>query len=387
MRYLAKLSVVAAAICMGVVQASAQTKEPIKIGLVAPFSGDYAIYGEGYDRGIAVWKEQFGDVTIDGRKIELVKVDERCDVNTGLAAYRREASAFVAVFGPACSGVVRAVAPLADAAKRPMLFLGHGMALTENRPVGGYLFRMTQPDSKILDIFAESMLKRWKNEGKKKIAVLHDTTVAYGSSGDIVKAKAQPMGMEVVADEKFDLGTKDFTGQLLKVRQSGAEAAIVVTYAADEARLLNQMSELKINIPIAGGGDTPYLASIEKGHTQASSGALEGVYFYSDYVQGDTPSQIKEFDKRFNEKFNLPVLDINYEGWLAMNLIVKALQAPGATAGGEALRDALQNIKYDLGGRVISFLPNGDQTILLTYIGQIVNGQPKLVELIQTPRN
>lgn len=43
-------------------------------------------------------------------------------------------------------------------------------------------------------------------------------------------------------------------------------------------------------------------------------------------------------------------------------------------------------MKLDLGGRDITFLDNGDQKTLLTYIGQIKEGNPTLVKLVQSPR-
>jgi branched-chain amino acid transport system substrate-binding protein len=368
--------------------ASAQNTDPIRIALIAPFSGDYSIYGEGYELGIELWKEMYGDIEVNGRKVEIVKVDERCDVNTGLSAYRRESANFIANIGPSCSGVVKAVIPLAEAGKKPMLYLGHGAGLTDGREPDGYRFRLTQPDAPLLDRFAEVMLQKWFDEGKKKAAILHDTTVTYGGSGAIAAEAAKKVGIELVATETFDLGTKDFTGQLLKVRESGAEAVMIITYAADQARLLQQMADLQMKLPVSGAADTPYLVSVETSHgTGDHSTALEGVYYYSDYVQGDSPTKLQEFNKRFVEKHKMAVLDIHYEGWLAMGILSEALKAPGATEGGEALRDAIQNVKFDLGGRTISFGPNGDQTDRVLFLGQIVNGEPTLVDVTVWPAN
>src|ERR1700744_6288565 len=64
-------------------------KGPITVGLVAPFSGDYATYGEGYLRGIAAWEKQNGQPTVDGRKVVIKNVDDQCDVGTAVAAFRR----------------------------------------------------------------------------------------------------------------------------------------------------------------------------------------------------------------------------------------------------------------------------------------------------------
>ena len=85
--------------------------------------------------------------------------------------------------------------------------------------------------------------------------------------------------------------------------------------------------------------------------------------------------------------FDMPPLDINYEGWLAMSILAEAIKSKEAQQGGEGLRAALQNTKIDFGTRTVTFLDNGDQATLLTYIGQINDSKPDLVDLVKRPRS
>lgn len=356
------------------------------IGVIAPFSGDYATYGEGYGRGITIWKEMYGDLKAGDKTVEIKQIDDMCDVNTGLAAYRREASNLLAAIGPACSGVVRAVTPLAATDKVPLLFLGHGAGLTMTGVKDGYTFRMTQPDDLIQKIFAKFILDKWKAEGKTKIAAIHDTSDAYSNTGNLIKEAVEGAGMEFVADEKFDLGNKDFTAQLLNIKKSGAEAAIIATYEADEGRLLQQLADLNLDLTVAGSGDTPYLALVDTDMVGGNTKSLEDVYYYSDFVPGEQATEVAKFNAAYTKKYGKVPLDIDYEGWLAMSILNTALKTPGASEGGDKLRQALQLAKVDLGGREVSFIENGDQSTLLTYIGQIKNGVPTLVDLVQLPR-
>lgn len=366
--------------------APAALAESTTVGVFAPFSGDYATYGEGYDRGITIWKEMYGDLKAGDKTVEIKKIDDGCDVNTGLAAYRRESANLLAAIGPACSGVVRAVSPLAATDKVPLLFLGHGAGLTMTGAKDGYSFRLTQPDDFIQKIFSKFILDKWKSEGKTKIAAIHDTSDAYSNTGALLKQAVTDAGMEFVADEKFDLGNKDFTAQLLSIKKSGAQAAIIATYEADEGRLLQQLADLNLDLTVAGSGDTPYLALVDKAMVGGDAGSLEGVYYYSDFVPGEQATEVAKFNEAYQKKYGIVPLDIDYEGWLAMSILNTALKAPGATEGGEKLRQAIQSAKVDLGGREVSFIENGDQTTLLTYVGQIKDGKPSLVNLVQSPR-
>lgn len=356
------------------------------VGVIAPFSGDYATYGEGYDRGIAIWKEMYGDIKAGDKTIVIKKIDDACDLNTGLAAYRREAANLLAAIGPACSGVVRAVSPLAATDKIPLLFLGHGAGLTMAGIDNSYLFRMTQPDDFIQKVFAKFILSKWKSEGKTKIAAIHDTTDAYSGTGVLIKQAVTEAGMEFVADEKFDLGNKDFTAQLLSIKRSGAQAAIIATYEADEGRLLQQLADLNLQLTVGGSGDTPYLALVDKDMVGGNTQSLQDVYYYSDFVPGEPATEVARFNDAYQKKYGMVALDIHYEGWLAMSILNAALKAPGANEGGEKLRQALQSAKVDLGGREVTFIENGDQTTQLTYVGQIKDGSPTLVELDQSQR-
>jgi len=383
MRSIALISAFAA---MAAMTPAAMAAETATVGVFAPFSGDYATYGEGYDRGITIWKEMYGDLKAGDKTVEIKNIDDACDVNTGLAAYRRESGNLLAAIGPGCSGVVRALSPLAATDKLPLLFLGHGAGLTMMGVKDGYAFRMTQPDDFIQKIFAKFILEKWKSEGKTKIATIHDTSDAYANSGELIKQAVTDAGMEFVADEKFDLGNKDFTAQLLSVKKSGAQAAIIATYEADEGRLLQQLADLSLDLTVAGSGDTPYLALVDKDMVGGNQKSLENVYYYSDFVPGEKATEVAKFNDAFQKKYGIVPLDVDYEGWLAMSILNTALKAPGATEGGEKLRAALQSAKVDLGGRDVTFLENGDQSTLLTYIGQIKNGSPTLVDLVQSPR-
>ena len=48
--------------------------DPVKIGLIAPFSGSFADYGKQMEGGIKAWQKLNGDV-VAGRKIEVIMKD------------------------------------------------------------------------------------------------------------------------------------------------------------------------------------------------------------------------------------------------------------------------------------------------------------------------
>ncbi|HEY5676845.1 MAG TPA: ABC transporter substrate-binding protein, partial [Myxococcales bacterium] len=120
-----KLSIAVAACALGAVFAAtpAAADEPLKVGVIAEFSGPFAGYGRQIDNGIKAYMKQHGD-TVAGRKVEIVLKDTTGpspEVAKRLAQdlITRDKVDFIAGFGLTPNAL--AVAPLATEAKRPMI--------------------------------------------------------------------------------------------------------------------------------------------------------------------------------------------------------------------------------------------------------------------------
>ncbi|MGV3635867.1 MAG: ABC transporter substrate-binding protein, partial [Pseudorhodoplanes sp.] len=73
-RMMSVLAVAAAFGMTGPVQAQDANKDPIKIGLIMPYSGQFADTAVQMDNGIKLFVKQHGD-TVAGRKIEFIRKD------------------------------------------------------------------------------------------------------------------------------------------------------------------------------------------------------------------------------------------------------------------------------------------------------------------------
>jgi branched-chain amino acid transport system substrate-binding protein len=358
------------------------SQDPIKVGLLAPFSGDYAIYGDGYQKGIDAWNEAHGAAAVDGRPVEVTQIDDQCDVATGVAAFRREAKGLTAIIGPSCSSIAPPLKPLIEGLKIPMLELGHAASVTQDGK-DGWTFRISQPDSANQEAFGTYLLDKWKKQGITKVGVIHDTSVTDANAAKSWATVAKQSGVDLVAAVAFDPGVTDFTSQLLKLKNAGAQGYILQVFGPDESRLIKQMGDLGIKAPIASAEDTPYSFVVN----EATGPGIEGVSYYSDFAPGN------EFSKEFEQAFAKVApdagepLDIQWEGWLAMDVLMQALEQPGAVDGGEKLRDAIAATRLPMGDATLTFLPNGDQEQVLTYAAHIAKGKPVLDELIVKPRS
>ena len=104
---------------------AALAQEPVRIGVVGPFSGSAADYGKQIQAGMNAWLKQHGD-TVAGRKIEIIVRDTggpNPEVAKRLAQelVARDKVDFLAGFGFTPEAL--AAAPIATEAKVPMVVM------------------------------------------------------------------------------------------------------------------------------------------------------------------------------------------------------------------------------------------------------------------------
>jgi len=73
------------------------------------------------------------------------------------------------------------------------------------------------------------------------------------------------LGMEPVANEQYPKDAKDFTAEILKIKQSGADVVLMyIQNHSDTAVILKQIHSPGLNVPLAGSpslGSSPREAS------------------------------------------------------------------------------------------------------------------------------
>src|SRR5690606_31592179 len=79
---------------------------PIKLGMLAPFSGSESAFGDYMKNGAQLAVDEINaDGGIDGRQVELIVEDDACDATTAVAgANKLVTSGVVASVGGYCSG-------------------------------------------------------------------------------------------------------------------------------------------------------------------------------------------------------------------------------------------------------------------------------------------
>lgn len=213
--------------------------ETFKIGVIGPMTGDYAQYGLGVYHAAQVAAEEINaNGGFNGYNVEILDAgDDQGDPEKAVNAYNDLLDKGMQMLcGTVTSGSCIAVG--AEAAESTFLFTPSGTAL-DCITAGSNEFRMCFTDpaqgTKSAEFIGEHKLAT-------KVAVLYDSMADYNSGvHDAFVATAEENGLEVVADEAYTTDNNtDYSVQLKKIKDSGAELLFLPNYYSDNALILQQ---------------------------------------------------------------------------------------------------------------------------------------------------
>ena len=238
-RVLAVTAAVAMTAAMMPTAVFADEAETPKIGVIGPMTGDYAQYGLGVYHAVQLAAEEVNaSGGFNGYNVEVLAAgDDQGDPEKAVNAYNDLLDKGMQMLcGTVTSGACIAVG--AEAAESTFLFTPSGTAV-DCITSGSNEFRMCFTDPAQGTKSAEFI---GKHKLATKVAVLYDSSADYNSGvNDAFVAAAEDNGLEVVADEAYTADSNtDFSVQLKKIKDSGAELLFLPNYYSDNALILQQ---------------------------------------------------------------------------------------------------------------------------------------------------
>src|SRR5687768_8864256 len=259
-----------------VVASQAAEDGPIKIGHYGSLTGKDAAFGVATRKGILLAIEELNAKNgVLGRKLEYLVEDIQSKQGESSTAVKKLISRdkVVAVIGANASANSLEAAPICQNAKIPM------MAISSTNPkvteIGDYIFRICFIDpfqGAVLAKFAHGSLKA------KRVALLTSTNSPYSVGlSAVLRERFTALGGEVVAEQKFAEGDKDFRAQLTAIRTAKPDVIAATGFYTEAALICIQARSLGLNVPVIGGDGWEAPQLVELGGK-----AVEGTY-YSTY--------------------------------------------------------------------------------------------------------
>jgi len=350
MRRVTWLGLVLLTLCLLGTQATVgftQAKPPITVALVAAMSGGSALSGEAIKRGLSVAIDEINarGGLLSGRTLELVVRDEEGNPSKGVTGARDviEREKAVAVFGGLHSPVGLAMLPVFHELKVPYVGTwAAATAITRNGRSPNFMFRVSANDDIVDHFLAKHVIEKL---GKRKPGVILENTPWGASNQEGLTKWFGRLGAPPVGFEKFNWGDPDMSPQLLRLRQGGADAIVMIANAPEGAQVVKSRAKI--------GWDVSTVShwGISGGRFPELTGALsESVVFVQTYSFFGKQSDVGErviaalkarFAVKGPEDILAPVGTAN--AYDAMHLVALAIEQAGA-ADGSKVRDALENL-------------------------------------------
>jgi branched-chain amino acid transport system substrate-binding protein len=369
---------------------AAATAGPIKIGAIYNLTGAQASLDVPSAKGakLAI-KEINAAGGVLGRPIQLDLYDGKTDASTirKAALQLTESDQVVAMLGFSDSDQTLVAAPIA--AEAGIVFITSG-ATSPKLPeqVPDYLYMACFGDN----VQAAAGAEYTHNTLKAKTAyVLTDKGMEYTLLlGKYFKERFTELGGNVVLEDTFETGDKDFSTQISKLQALGAIPDVVYISSGpdDIGAIIKQFRDAGVEQPIFGGDsyDTPRLVQI------AGKGA-ENTYFTThalmDAALGSDP--VKKFIAAYQAEFDGPPENAFAGlGYDTVRLIADAIQRAGS-ADPKAIREALaltRNLPGVTGAITFqpgSRIPQKGVTVILIKNGEFTLAAEVVPQRVPTP--
>lgn len=241
--FCAALAAASLALALPLTAAAQQGITPgeIAIGAFGPISGPLAYIGIGARAGLELAVSEINaNGGINGRKVRLVFETSGSDPAEFLAAARKLTERDQVFALVIASGSVGAAAA-ADYIRDKGIITYNIIAATPkiHTPLSPNIFHGAAGPAAV---FAQATVEQLKalKPAPKRLAMLVETISYHKSVADGLKPLLQKAGIEVVTQQDFAPGDRDFTGQLLAVRRANPEAVLALGEAPPSAFLMKQ---------------------------------------------------------------------------------------------------------------------------------------------------
>jgi len=356
--------------------------DTIKLALIEPFSGAFALQGETslHHIQMAVDAINAAGGVLGGRKIELRAFDNKGSAQEALIALKQATDQDIR-FVMQGVGVHVAHALLEAIAKhnerspeQPVLYLNYSApdpALT-NEKCNFWHFRFDSHTDMKLDVLTTALAR----SANTRRVYLINQDYAYGQRisrvGKEMLAKKRP-DVEIVGDELHPLGKiKDFAPYVAKIKASGADTVLTGNWGNDLSLLIRAGGEAGLQVTYY----TLYanLNGMARAIDPAGKDRVKNV---ANWYVNVSDSRLEAFYLAYKRKYN--------EDWLfppskfAIDMFAHAVSAAGSADPLKVAR-MLEGMRFDAGTGEIWMRPDDHQIIQPLYVATLTRADGREVK-------
>jgi branched-chain amino acid transport system substrate-binding protein len=336
----------------------AQKENVIKLGLIAPLTGDVKTFGESTKNGFMIAVDEANAKGgINGKQIKVVISDDKNDpteaANAGSKLINQD-------------GVRLIIGSVSSKCSIPLSELCETMGAVMITPTS------TNPKVTIRDdgtrkamVFRACFIDPFQGAVAAKFALdnlkAKTSAILYDVSNDYVKGLAEfyrenftKGGGTIVAYESYAKDDADFSAVLTKVKKQNPDILYVPDYYNKVALIAKQARQLGIKSVLMGGDgwDSPDM-------TKIAGEAIEGGYFTNHYSPDDPRPEVHEWVTKYETRFGSKPDALATLAYDATSLMIAAATQAGSDDPAK-VRDALQSLKMQAISGSVTFDSSGN---------------------------
>jgi branched-chain amino acid transport system substrate-binding protein len=366
---------------------AALAQQPLKIGLIMPYSGQFADAATQMDNAIKLYVKQHGE-TVAGRKIEMIRRD------TGGVApdvAKRHAQELVVrdhvdiLAGFVLTPNALAAADVSVEAKKFMVVMNAATSIITTR--SPYMVRTSLTIPQLNEAFGAWA---YKNGVRKAYTMVSDYGPGIDAEGAFQRGFKEAGG-QIVGSVRMPVANPDFFPFVQRAKDLNPEAIYVfIPGGAQPAAFGKALVDLGIDSKktrILGQGEITE-ENARKVMGDAALGLITGFHYDANHQSAANGKFVGAYKVAYGRNPDY----FSVGGWDGMHVIYEALKKTGGNADGEALAGAAKGMKWESPRGPISIDPETRDIIQTVYIrrvekvgGQLLNVEIDKIENVKDP--
>jgi branched-chain amino acid transport system substrate-binding protein len=366
---------------------SALAQGTVKIGLICPFSGQFADPAAQMDNGIKLYIKQNGD-TVAGKKIELIRKDSggiAPDVAKRLAQELivRDKVDILACF--ALTPNALAAADVSAQAKKFMVNMNAATSIITTK--SPYMVRTSFTVPQV-----NEALGTWayKNGARTAYTLVSDFSPGHDGEGSFQRAFKEAGGT-IVGSARYPVANQDFTAFLQRAKDMNPDALYIwVPGGPQPAAIGKAVAERGIDLKktkVLGQGELTYEDAL-KSMGDAGLGFITAFHYDFNHQSAKNKAFVAAYNAEF--KRNPDMFSAGaYDG---MHVIYEALKKTKGNTDGDALIAAAKGMQWESPRGPMTIDPQTRDVTQTVYIrrvekvnGQLVNVEFDKIENVKDP--
>ena len=356
----------------------AHAQGAIKIGLIMPYSGQFADTATQMDNAIKLYVKQKGD-TVAGRKIEFIRKDTggiAPDVAKRLAQELVVRDNVDILAGFVLTPNAMAAGDVSTEAKKFMVVMNAATAIVTTK--SPYMVRTSVTIPQLNETFGAWA---YRNGVRRAYTMVSDYGPGHDAEGGFQRGFKEAGGA-IIGSVRYPVANPDFSAFVQRAKDVNPDGIFVfVPGGVQPAALGKAMSERGIDprkTRIMGQGE---LADDNALKSMGDAGL--GIITVFHYDWNHDSAMNRDFVKAYNEAYGGRNPDLfSIGGWDGMHLIYETLKKTGGKTDAETLVAAAKGMRWESPRGPISIDPETRDIVQTVYIRRVekVGGQLRNVE-------